>query len=65
MSNTFLREKRIKNDIKHFITGGYVSHGIYIIINDSDITNVKCLIIGPDGTPYENGFHLSNSLINM
>ena len=58
MSNTFLREKRIKNDIKHFITGGYDSHGIYIIINDSDITNVKCLIIGPDGTPYENGFHL-------
>jgi ubiquitin-protein ligase len=58
MSNTFLREKRIKSDIKHFINGNYDIHGIFIDFNDSDITKLKGLIIGPDGTPYEGGFYM-------
>ena len=34
--------------------------GIYMDYNMNDLTNMKLLIIGPEGTPYENGFYFFN-----
>lgn len=53
----FLREKRIKTDIKNFIRSDLNTHGIFCQFDESDITFVKILIIGPKDTPYENGFY--------
>lgn len=34
------------------------SPGCYVLINDEDITSHKIMIIGPEDTPYENGFYM-------
>ena len=57
MSFNFLAQKRITKDIKNYIEGDINDVGIYCHIDDSDITNIKALIIGPPNTPYENGFY--------
>ena len=53
----FLRDKRIKYDIKHFIKSDLNSNGIYCDFDEEDMSRVKALIIGPKDTPYENGFY--------
>ena len=57
MSFNFLAQKRIAKDIKNYIEGDINDVGIYCHIDESDITNIKALIIGPPNTPYENGFY--------
>ena len=57
MSFNFLGQKRIAKDIKNYIEGDINDVGIYCHIDESDITNIKALIIGPPNTPYENGFY--------
>ena len=49
--------KRIQNDIKLYFKSDLNDHGIYIHFNDKNIFNAKALIIGPDETPYKNGFY--------
>lgn len=49
--------KRIQNDIKLYFKSDLNDHGIYVIFNDKNIFNAKALIIGPDETPYKNGFY--------
>ena len=49
--------KRIQNDIKLYFKSDLNNNGIYIIFNDKNIYNAKALIIGPDETPYKNGFY--------
>lgn len=65
MSNRCLN--RITREIKDILTAGakieeYIfeveKDGIYIYIDESDIQHFKTLIIGPAGTPYEDGFYL-------
>ena len=58
MSFNFLAQKRITKDIKNFINSDLNDVGIYCHFDDSNIKNVKALIIGPKNTPYENGFYL-------
>ncbi len=58
MSFNFLAQKRITKDIKNFINSDLNNVGIYCHFDDSNIKNVKALIIGPKNTPYENGFYL-------
>jgi ubiquitin-conjugating enzyme E2 Z len=58
MSFNFLAQKRIAKDIKNYIEGDINDVGIYCHIDESDITQIKALIIGPPNTPYENGFYL-------
>ena len=60
MSFNFLAQKRIAKDIKNYIEGDINDVGIYCHIDDTDITDIKALIIGPPNTPYENGFYLFN-----
>lgn len=50
--------KRISNDIKNYMNSNLKECGIYCDFNEENIYNVKVLIIGPENTPYENGFHL-------
>ena len=57
MSFNFLAQKRIAKDIKNYIEGDINDVGIYCHIDESDMTNIKSLIIGPPNTPYENGFY--------
>jgi len=57
MNFNFLAQKRIAKDIKNYIEGDINDVGIYCHIDESDITNIKALIIGPPNTPYENGFY--------
>ena len=49
--------KRIQNDIKLYFKSDLNDHGIYVHFNDKNILNAKALIIGPDETPYKNGFY--------
>lgn len=49
--------KRIQNDIKLYFKSDLNDHGIYVHFNDKNIFNAKALIIGPDETPYKNGFY--------
>jgi ubiquitin-conjugating enzyme E2 Z len=60
MTFNFLAQKRIAKDIKNYIEGDINDVGIYCHIDESDITDIKALIIGPPNTPYENGFYLFN-----
>ncbi len=49
--------KRIQNDIKLYFKSDLNEHGIYVNFNDKNLFNAKALIIGPDETPYKNGFY--------
>ena len=57
MDLNFLRDKRINKDIKNYIKSDLNSLGIYCYWDDSDMSNIKALIIGPPDTPYEGGFY--------
>jgi ubiquitin-conjugating enzyme E2 Z len=60
MSFNFLAQKRITKDIKNYYESDINSVGIYCHIDESNIKNIKALIIGPPDTPYENGFYFFN-----
>jgi len=56
--------KRIINkDMKELQKMDLSSMGIYIDFDEDNILNAKAIIIGPEGTPYENG--VLNFLINF
>jgi len=57
MSFNFLSQKRIAKDIKNYYQSDINSVGIYCHIDESNIQNIKAMIIGPPDTPYENGFY--------
>jgi ubiquitin-protein ligase len=50
--------KRILSDINSLTEHPLENEGIYWYINEDNIYNMKALIIGPNGTPYEGGFFL-------
>jgi len=60
MAFTFLAQKRITKDIKNYINSDINKVGIYCHIDESNIQDIKALIIGPKNTPYENGFYFFN-----
>jgi len=60
MAFTFLAQKRIAKDIKNYIKSDLNNVGIYCHIDESNIQDIKALIIGPKNTPYENGFYFFN-----
>lgn len=49
---------RLIKDVKEIIKNPLEPHGVYYKHNDEDLLKGKALIIGPQGTPYENGFYL-------
>ena len=51
--------KRIFNiDIKNYTKDNLEENGIYIHFDECDITDASILIIGPEDTPYENGYYI-------
>ena len=52
--------KRIMKERLHYNKNPLDKEGIFMYFNDDDLFNVKMLIIGPENTPYENGFYLFN-----
>ena len=52
--------KRILKERIHYNKNPLNKEGIYIDFSDDNIFNAKVLIIGPENTPYENGFYLFN-----
>ena len=69
---TKIKQKRILKEIKEIQQTPIdsdnsvyeASPGCYVCINDEDITNHKIMIIGPEGTPYENGFYMFDYTYN-
>lgn len=49
--------KRIFNDMKDLNQDPLDKEGIYHYFNEDDITSAYIMIIGPEDTPYENGFY--------
>ena len=50
--------KRIFKDIQNFKTSNLHEHGIYCSFSEKNLYNAYALIIGPEGTPFEDGFYL-------
>lgn len=48
---------RLMRDIKNLETGDIDEMGIYHHIDEKDIRNIKCMIIGHSNTPYEYGYY--------
>jgi len=49
--------KRVLCDIKKYEQSNIVDNGIFCIFNDDNIQKIKALIVGPEDTPYTNGFY--------
>lgn len=61
MSNVVLDKstiKRIAKDVKDIIKNPLHDHGIYYTHDNDNILKGKALFIGPEETPYENGYYL-------
>ena len=54
---TTLSKKRILIDIKNFKNDESQLKGIYAHFDEEDIYKAKAMIIGPEDTPYHNGFY--------
>jgi ubiquitin-protein ligase len=57
-SPTPLAIKRICSDIKDLTRDPLDKEGIFHSYNEDNITEARIMIIGPEDTPYENGFYL-------
>jgi ubiquitin-protein ligase len=53
------RLKRITNEIKELQESSHIlkENGIYVDINDENISTIHAMLIGPEKTPYEKGFY--------
>jgi ubiquitin-conjugating enzyme E2 Z len=49
--------RRIISDIKEIKANPLTAHGIYYEHDDTDLLKGRALIIGPQGTPYADGFY--------
>ncbi len=52
--------KRIFNDIKDLNNDPLEKEGIYHYYNEENIMHARIMMIGPEETPYENGFYFFN-----
>ena len=59
---TSIRDKRIRKDIRDLIKSRLIDgeNGIFVRPDETDITKMKAMIIGPEGTPYQGGFYFFN-----
>ena len=49
---------RITRDIRMLQLCPLINENIFIVPDDEDITLVRCVMFGPEDTPYENGILL-------
>lgn len=54
-SSIFL--KRLTRDIKMIQDSDLEENGIYFALDEKDVTNIKCMIIGLENTPYAYGYY--------
>ena len=63
--------KRLAKDVKEIIKNPLVENRIFYKHDEDNILKGKALIVGPEGTPYENGYYLfefeypTNKLIDL
>ena len=50
--------KRLAKDVKEIIKNPLIKNRIFYKHDEEDILRGKALIIGSEGTPYENGYYL-------
>jgi ubiquitin-conjugating enzyme E2 Z len=53
-----LASKRLSREIRQVRKERLDEQGIFINVNDKDKFHIQCLIVGPDDTPYQDGFYL-------
>ena len=61
--NNSIAVRRTYKDIKVLENDNLEEFGIYYKINENNLFKVKCMIIGPENTPYEYGFYFFDILI--
>jgi ubiquitin-protein ligase len=49
--------KRLAKDVREIMKNPLEEHGIYYFHNETDMLKGQALIIGPNDTPYENGYY--------
>ena len=52
--------RRIHRDKTELQKNPLHSEGIYVLHDPNDLKVTRACIIGPEGTPYENGFYFFN-----
>ena len=62
--NNSIAVRRTFKDIKVLENDNLNEFGIYYKLNDTNLFNIKCMIIGPENTPYEYGFYFFDILIS-
>ena len=50
--------RRIINDFRDLMKNPLDSEGIYVSYDETNMLSFDVLIIGPEDTPYQNGFYL-------
>jgi ubiquitin-conjugating enzyme E2 Z len=50
--------KRIHRDIREYTKSSLREQGIFCVFDDTDITHVRAMIVGPEDTPYAYGYYL-------
>ena len=49
--------RRLVKDVREIIKNPLEDHGIYYFHNETDMLKGQAMVIGPKGTPYENGYY--------
>ena len=49
--------RRLVKDVREIIKNPLEEHGIYYFHNETDMLKGQAMVIGPKGTPYENGYY--------
>lgn len=62
--NNSIAVRRTFKDIKVLENDNLNEFGIYYKLNDINIFNIKCMIVGPENTPYEYGFYFFDIFIS-
>ena len=61
--NNSIAVRRTYKDLKVLENDNLEEFGIYYKINDNNLFRIKCMIIGPENTPYEFGFYFFDIFI--
>lgn len=49
--------RRFTKDLHKFLESNFERDGIFIHVDEANLLHIKAMIIGNEGTPYEDGFH--------
>ena len=52
-----LSVKRLMRDYKYVKNENLEEQGLYCIMNEENIYEIKAMVVGPKDTPYEGGFY--------